>query len=53
MRFRRPGCYSAAANRSSHEFTPGNAFVVPKGYTGTWEQFGDYRELAVIKQQVE
>ena len=31
-----------------HEFTPGQAFVVPKGYRGTWEQFGDYRELAII-----
>jgi uncharacterized cupin superfamily protein len=33
---------------TTHEFTPGDAFVVPKGYTGTWEQFGSYRELAVI-----
>jgi uncharacterized cupin superfamily protein len=31
-----------------HEFTPGQAFVVPKGYTGTWEQQGTYRELAII-----
>lgn len=36
-----------------HEFTPGESFVVPKGYTGTWEQFGDYRELAVIRKQDE
>ena len=34
-----------------HEFTPGEAFVVPKGYRGTWEQFGDYRELAIISSQ--
>jgi len=34
-----------------HEFTPGQAFVVPKGYAGTWEQFGDYRELAIISSQ--
>ncbi len=31
-----------------HEFTPGQALVVPKGYTGTWEQQGRYRELAII-----
>lgn len=31
-----------------HEFTPGQSFVVPKGYTGTWEQQGTYRELAII-----
>jgi len=36
-----------------HEFTPGDAFVVPKGYTGTWEQHGRYRELAVIARQPE
>jgi uncharacterized cupin superfamily protein len=33
-----------------HEFTPGDAFVVPKGYTGTWDQLGSYRELAIIAQ---
>ena len=33
---------------TKHEFTPGQAFVVPKGYTGTWEQHGTYRELAII-----
>lgn len=36
-----------------HEFTPGQAFVVPKGYRGTWEQHGDYRELAIIAQSEE
>ena len=30
------------------EFTPGDALIVPKGYTGTWEQLGAYRELALI-----
>lgn len=34
-----------------HEFTPGQAFVVPKGYRGTWEQQGTYRELAIIATQ--
>ena len=37
-------------NGTVHEFTPGQAFVVPKGYRGTWEQHGDYRELAIIAQ---
>lgn len=35
-------------NGRIQEFTPGDAFVVPKGYTGTWEQQGSYRELALI-----
>ena len=35
-------------NGRVQEFTPGNAVVVPLGYTGTWEQQGDYRELAII-----
>jgi uncharacterized cupin superfamily protein len=38
-------------NGTRHEFTPGQAFVVPKGYTGTWEQQGTYRELAIIATQ--
>jgi uncharacterized cupin superfamily protein len=37
-------------NGTVHEFTPGQAFVVPKGYRGTWEQHGRYRELAIIAQ---
>lgn len=35
-------------NGTVQEFTPGNAVIVPMGYTGTWEQQGDYRELAII-----
>lgn len=35
-------------NGREQAFTPGQAFVVPKGYTGTWEQQGTYRELALI-----
>jgi len=30
------------------EFTPGDALVVPLGYTGTWEMQGNYREIAVV-----
>jgi uncharacterized cupin superfamily protein len=31
-----------------HEFTPGDAVVLPLGYTGTWEMQGNYRELAIL-----
>lgn len=30
-----------------HEFLPGDAVVLPLGYTGTWEMQGNYRELAI------
>ena len=30
-----------------HEFVPGDAVVLPLGYTGTWEMQGNYRELAI------
>jgi len=34
----------------SHTFGPGDALVMPKGFTGTWENTGDpYRELIVIE----
>lgn len=32
----------------SYEFKTGDSFVVPKGYTGTWEMPEKYRELIVI-----
>ncbi|HEY5667216.1 MAG TPA: cupin domain-containing protein [Gammaproteobacteria bacterium] len=35
-------------NGRAQEFRPGDALIVPKGYTGTWEQLGTYRELALI-----
>jgi uncharacterized cupin superfamily protein len=38
-------------NGRVQEFRPGDALVVPKGYTGTWEQLGTYRELALILSQ--
>jgi uncharacterized cupin superfamily protein len=31
-----------------HEYTPGDALVLPIGYTGTWEMQGNYRELVVV-----
>ena len=40
-------------NGTAHEFTPGQALVLPAGYTGTWEMQGNYRELAVLMQKNE
>jgi uncharacterized cupin superfamily protein len=34
-----------------HEFLPGQALVLPVGYTGTWEMQGNYRELVVLMQK--
>ncbi len=34
-------------NGTIHEFRPGDTLVLPKGYTGTWEMQGNYRELAL------
>ncbi len=31
-----------------HEYAVGDALVVPKGWRGTWEMQGNYRELVVI-----
>jgi uncharacterized cupin superfamily protein len=33
---------------SKHEFTPGQAVVVPIGYVGDWSMEGTYRELVVV-----
>jgi len=30
------------------EFTPGQAVVLPRGYDGTWEMQGNYREIAIV-----
>ena len=35
-------------NGTAHEFTAGDSLVLPKGFTGTWEMQGNYRELVVI-----
>ena len=32
-------------------FTAGDYFVVPRGFSGTWEEFGVYRELIVILEE--
>lgn len=38
---------------TAHEYLPGDALVLPAGYTGTWEMQGNYRELAVVMQKDE
>jgi uncharacterized cupin superfamily protein len=38
---------------TAHEFTPGDAVVVPIGYRGTWEMQGNYRELVVLMKDSE
>lgn len=38
-------------NGTVHEFLPGEALVLPVGYTGTWEMQGNYRELVVLMQK--
>lgn len=38
---------------TAHEYTPGDAVVVPIGYRGTWEMQGNYRELVVIMKDPE
>ncbi len=38
-------------NGTAHAFTPGQALMLPAGYTGTWEMQGNYRELAVLMQK--
>ena len=32
-------------------FNAGDYFVVPKGFSGTWESFGVYRELIVVLEE--
>ncbi|TXS91858.1 cupin domain-containing protein [Parahaliea maris] len=32
-----------------HDYGPGDVFVVPKGWSGTWEFLKDYRELVVFE----
>ncbi len=39
----------AAGNATA--YTAGDSLVVPKGFTGTWEMFGNYRELVVIEKK--
>ena len=38
-------------NGTSQAFTPGDVVILPKGYTGTWEMQGNYRELVVLMKK--
>ena len=38
-------------NGTAHEYLPGDALVLPIGYTGTWEMQGNYRELVVLMKK--
>jgi len=38
-------------NGTAHEYLPGDALVLPVGYTGTWEMQGNYRELVVLMKK--
>ena len=38
-------------NGTIQEFRPGDSLVLPKGYAGTWEMQGNYRELALTMQK--
>ncbi len=35
-------------NGNVQEFTPGQSVVLPRGYDGTWEMVGNYREIAIV-----
>ena len=39
------------ADGVSQEFVAGESFVVPKGFTGTYQMLGNFRELIVIERQ--
>jgi uncharacterized cupin superfamily protein len=36
---------------NAQTFNAGDLFVVPRGFTGTWEEFGVYRELIVVQEE--
>ena len=39
------------SNGFSQAFTAGDFFVVPRGFDGTWEDYGVYRELIVVMEE--
>lgn len=38
------------ADGVSQEFVAGDSLVVPKGFSGTWQMLGNFRELVVIER---
>ena len=39
------------ADGVAHEYVAGDKLVMPKGWTGTWEMVGNFRELIVIDRE--
>jgi len=35
----------------SQEFVQGDSLIIPKGFTGTFQSLGNYRELIVIERE--
>ncbi len=35
---------------TAEEYLPGDSVVVPKGFTGTWQMLGNYRDMYVIEK---
>jgi uncharacterized cupin superfamily protein len=40
----------SGADGESQEYVAGDSLVIPKGFTGTWQMLGNYRELVVIER---
>ena len=36
---------------NAQTFVAGDTFVMPRGFSGTWEEFGVYRELIVVEEE--
>ena len=39
------------ANGKVQEVVAGDSLMVPKGFTGTWQMLGNYRELIVVDRE--
>ena len=39
------------ADGQVQEFVAGDSLMVPKGFTGTWQMLGNYRELIVVERE--
>ena len=39
------------ANGKVQEFVAGESLMVPKGFSGTWQMLGNYRELIVVERE--
>ena len=38
------------AQGTAEEYLPGESVVIPKGFTGTWQMLGNYRDIYVIEK---